>query len=52
MELDLYKEEEIIMPGVLSMQAIWRKKLETKAGARLCMAFVAYGKEFEFFFFF
>lgn len=37
------------MPGVLAMQEIWREKLQRKAGARSCMASVAFGKEFEFY---
>lgn len=37
------------MPGVLAMQEIWKEKLQRKAGARSCMASVAFGKEFEFY---
>lgn len=50
MELGLFKEQETIMPGVLSVREIWReKKLERKIGARSHVAFVVYGKEFEFY---
>lgn len=48
-EPGLFKEQEIMMPGVLSNQETWREKIEGKAGARFCLACVAYGKEFEFY---
>lgn len=34
MELGIFKDQEIIMPGVLSTQKTWREKLERKTGAR------------------